>query len=739
MRKTIVYMLILIMLIFFRLSDITFASFTETSAGIQEGYESVSQNEHFEMFIEREQYNIAVKNKSSGDVFYSFIPDIEEIPDLSGPSRVAAQSQLIVSYIDRISRVQGSTNSLVSCIRKDGAKTEITDYGIKIYYDFPEARENFVIPVVYTLTKTGLSVRILFEEIVERSDTLITSISLLPYFDTAYAEDDGFIFIPDGSGAIVKINSGKPGMSAYKQPVYDKDPALTTVQKTWVNNPICMPVYGMKKGEKAFFAIITRGAPLATISAYPSNGESLLNFVHAEFAFREVDSVVMADATWASKEVSIYSKMTSETIDPGIDIYLLSGEAASLAGMAEVYHLYLGKQYDMQKSADKEVSFNAVIYGGVKKKKSFMGIPYDSIIPLTTFGQAESIIEHISAGGIDHQKIIFRGALKGGMDTAAPASADFERKLGGNKGFQELIDHSRNFENVVLIPDVEFQKIYQNRFGWWSYFFTAKNVSLAPIIDFRYKYSTYFKDLVKAPANIMSPSKLPKLTELFLADLEHFETEGLSTGSLGSFLSSDFNVKDFYDRQKSADNVSASLKKMKSEYDSIFVDKGFEYAAAYSTDVINAPVTDSGYDITYHSVPFYAMAFRGYIDLASSPINESSDYTKALLECIENGISPSFVFTWENTSKLGNTDYDNLLSTEFSVIFPKAAEIYERYCDAYGGINDQRIVDYEIVTDDVSITTLEGGKRIIVNYANQDFEIEDTIVPANDFAIIGGN
>lgn len=751
MRKTLLCLQLLLLTVFFCLSvvsplsladtievkDNSLTSTAELINGELPGYELVTHNNVFEMYIERSQYNIAIKNTASGDVYFSFIPDVAKIPELSGPSKMSAQSQIIVSYIDKISRVHGMTNSLVSCVRKDGIKTESISNGIKISYEFPDVREDFIIPVAYTLTETGLSAKILFNEIIERSDALITSISLLPYFETAYSNEEGFILIPDGSGSIINLNSGRPGMSVYEQMVYGKEPALTTVQKTWENNPICMPIYGMQKEGKAFLTVIDQGAALATITASPSNGESLLNYVYSSFTYRETDSVVMADATWASKEVTIYSRNTSTCEKAGISIYLLSGDAARLSGMADAYHLYLGKRYGITESADKEVSFCAELFGGIKKKKSFLGIPYNDIIPLTTFQQAKSIIENISNSGIKRQKIIFSGAMDGGMNTSAPVSADFERKLGGNKGFQQLLEFAGISGNIMLLPDVEFQKIYKNRFGWWSYFFTAKNVSLAPIIDFRYKDSTYFKNLAKTPASIMSPSKLLKEINLFTGSMTQYDPRGISTGSLGNYLSSDFSSKHFYDRQRSADTVSDGLDSLKMAFANVVVKTGFEYAAAHATDVYCAPVTDSGFDISTHSVPFYAMAFKGYINLAGSPINGDSDYTKSLLECIENGIAPNFIFTWEDTSNLSNTDYDDLLSTRFSVIFPKAADIFQRYCDVYDGINDQRIINYEILTDKVSITTLEGGKRIAVNYSDEDYEIDHTVVPAHDFVILG--
>ena len=92
------------------------------------------------------------------------------------------------------------------------------------------------------LTDSGLSARILFDEIEEYAEVLITNISLLPYFGAGTTADEGYILIPDGSGAVVEFNSGRVGMERFSKDIYGRDMVLTTVKKTAISEEVALPV-----------------------------------------------------------------------------------------------------------------------------------------------------------------------------------------------------------------------------------------------------------------------------------------------------------------------------------------------------------------------------------------------------------------------------------------------------------------------------------------------------------------
>ena len=64
----------------------------------------------------------------------------------------------------------------------------------------------------------------------------LATISLLNYFGAAYTDSNGYILVPDGSGALIYTNNGKTDASLYNRRVYGTDyaqqpiPEFTTVE-----------------------------------------------------------------------------------------------------------------------------------------------------------------------------------------------------------------------------------------------------------------------------------------------------------------------------------------------------------------------------------------------------------------------------------------------------------------------------------------------------------------------------
>lgn len=80
--------------------------------------------------------------------------------------------------------------------------------GVRILYDFSRESDRFRIPVEYTITEEGFEARIDFAGIEEYGDSLVTSITLLPYFGSVGAgTGTGYLFVPDGSGSVLAFDS----------------------------------------------------------------------------------------------------------------------------------------------------------------------------------------------------------------------------------------------------------------------------------------------------------------------------------------------------------------------------------------------------------------------------------------------------------------------------------------------------------------------------------------------------
>lgn len=145
---------------------------------------------------------LTLMDKASGAVWYNIPPDAEDDTVAQGSIKKEMKSSLIVSFIDEKNN-NFTANSQTSCISRSTNKVFKTANGILVEYDFSRTKEQFMIPVLYTLGSNHFSAEILFDQINEYGNNKICDIKLLPYFGAGKTGEDGFLLVPDGSGAIV--------------------------------------------------------------------------------------------------------------------------------------------------------------------------------------------------------------------------------------------------------------------------------------------------------------------------------------------------------------------------------------------------------------------------------------------------------------------------------------------------------------------------------------------------------
>ena len=210
-------------------------------------------------------------------------------------------------------------------------------FGVEI-----EAAKNFWIPLDYQLTENGLNVSIANEEIQYDKNTFaIASINLLQYFGSASRTESGYMFVPDGSGAIINFNNGKTNISdAVKVQLYGLDQGREREQRPFDNQNAYLPVFGIKKENSALFAIIESGDAGATITADIAGKSTKVidrNRCYPSFKLCEYEELTFSTTQKTSR---IYQNQMS-SFDISVSYTLLEGDKANYSGMAEYYRNYL--------------------------------------------------------------------------------------------------------------------------------------------------------------------------------------------------------------------------------------------------------------------------------------------------------------------------------------------------------------------------------------------------------------
>ena len=256
------------------------------------------ENERLAFYV-NENGNIGVFDKRTKEWFTS-VPteeerDADEIAKAINKVNLGSDYQIV--FIDQ----NGATsvkNTLAGAVNDGNVRLEDTGTGVTVWYYVEDTGVAF--SVLYELTEDGFTVTVPFTDFVEHIEEGRTAedqwtvsywgirdISILPYFGAAGPEDQGYMFIPDGSGALIGFNNQKASYGAYSQDVYGRDPVLVLEKSLKTVKNVLMPVFGASFGNHGFLAIAENGCASASVNAMGAGSLTSYNNVYMTFRYRQ--------------------------------------------------------------------------------------------------------------------------------------------------------------------------------------------------------------------------------------------------------------------------------------------------------------------------------------------------------------------------------------------------------------------------------------------------------------------
>ncbi|MBD2869298.1 DUF5696 domain-containing protein [Paenibacillus arenilitoris] len=601
-------------------------------------------------------------------------------------------------------------------------------------------RPSFTIPLDIRLQGESLVVSVPAAEIAESEGYRIRMLNLLSFFGAAGTGEEGYMLVPDGSGSLIRLNNGKTSQEVYAQRVYGEDENDNSGRRGQVAESARLPVFGLKSDQAAWYAVVENGDGIATVNADISGRNNSYNNVFAGFALRGEDELEL----YKGNRVEEIQLLTEERFEGDIQVRysFLSGEQADYAGMAAHYRGILEERGVLKPLQEEEsIPFFVSMLGAVDKRKSFLGVPYQGLISMTTFGEAGEIAKRLAAEGITNVGMRYVGWFNEGVNHEAPDRVHADGVLGGASGLRGLASTLERLGGK-LYPDVAFQHVFREdgRFSPSAdaaRFVTREEAERTPynraFNTMDYELGTYF---------LLSPAKLPYYANRFLDSYAKLDVEagGLSLRDLGDKLHADYRTGRVVFRDTAKRIVQEQLARIKEAQDDLLIAGGNAYALAYADRFINVPTDDSGFNLTDETVPFYQMVLHGYADYAGMPINLSNDQDAAghTLRAIELGMAPHFLWSHESSSKLKFTTFDAMFSTQYTSWYDQAVELYARANEALAGVRTARMVRQIRHSEDVSETIYDNGISIYVNYADEAATVNGVTIQGRDFAIGGG-
>ncbi|MCR2821532.1 DUF5696 domain-containing protein [Lederbergia panacisoli] len=594
----------------------------------------------------------------------------------------------------------------------------------------------FVVPLLVQLDGDNVIVNVKGSEIDFNEQFPINTIHILPFFGAANQDEDGYIFIPDGSGSLIELNNGKSHYQPYSARVYGKDAAVIEKTDHLTSEKIQLPVFGMKQGEHAFFSIIEEGDGVATIEADVSGRLNSYNSVYSAFVIKNSGEITLAGGSRSNTTFVFQKGEFKENIT--IRYAFLEGDQANYAGMASYYQKYLVDKYHLEPLEQEDnIPFYLDLTGSIWKRKTILGIPYKSLEPLTTFEEGKKIVNELIDANINNLKVRYTGWFNEGVNHKIPTSIHVDSKIGGKKGlkaFSEFLSEN----DIDFYPDVAFTNVYRNTITFSpsrdaSRYITKKVAQVYPT-----NIATYRQNITnRTPYYLLSPAKLPNYIDQFSKDYEKYNINGLSLRDLGNSLHSDYREKKVIDREHSKKIVEEQFSKLKGKFSDLLTFGGNAPVLPYTKSILEAPLSSSNFNITDKSVPFYQMVIHGYIDYSGKPVNLNDDqYVKQqILKALETGSNVYFSWFYKDPAIVKESEFNHLISANYHLWMDESIDMYNEVNAVLKNVRNKPITSHKELAEGVYETTYDHDYSIVVNYNEEAVTVDNKVIEPESYII----
>ncbi len=676
---------------------------------------------------------------------------------------------------------------------KDHRETKYTEKNI--------APANFKMALEYYLTANGVEVRfpangLTFDE----SNYELTSIEILQYMGAGLTYYNGYTFVPDGSGSITRFED-TTSYTSQGGKVYGQDYSYQEIGSQ--NQQVFrLPVFGVvtddnvqtgydssvledpKDRATGYVAVVTEGDALTTITSVNGGKVYCYGSVYCSFNPRPKDTYNLAEAisVGGSAEYTVVSKRkytgsfrinyimltdSEYTADDANAEAIAAATATgrkfydtSYMGMAKAYRDYLENKGDIKKieTAKADIPLYVEVFGLTETDESILSIPVIVKKALTSFDDLKTIVEELGAAKspITNLNFKLRGFTNGGMVQTVPTKVKFEKVVGGNSGFRDFLDYAVE-KNIGVYPEFDFAYMEDSAlFDGFSYRRDAVKT-----IDNRYitkrVYDAVLQSFSRTEKICISASVYRDFFSKFNKSMTKVldgRTTGISVGTLGSDLNSDFDEDEPYNREDSKGFTAEMLGQIKDNFGGkVMIDAGNAFAVPYASVVLNAPLDSSRFLSASQSVPFFGLVFHGYVELAGTPTNMAGDIKYETLKILENGATLYMMFSYQNVELLKE---DPTLSQYYAISYEiwkdtllsqygedgalVSEGLYDRINNALKDVQTSRINDHQFVNcvrqltqQELADITLDAQAEYNASYAALKEKLDHHMARLNDY------
>lgn len=345
---------------------------------------------------------------------------IKEYQEKYGITALSEGKKIYCSTTDELAKLAGKARILKSLCPNYTFDMMYEDEQLCGYTAERQLEPVFRLSLEYTINDDGtLSVRLPSGSIVfDETQYILKSITPLQFLGAANFHNDGYIFVPDGSGAIVEFDEFVKSNVQMSLNTYGRDYCYSEIQGSTYGQQVTVPVYGCVREsvvgggiDTGFFAIIEEGASMAEINVTYKNSTSNEGSVYSTFKPYPIDNFDLSDTMTVSQAKS-YSmvaeskytgayetRYTMLSVDPLNVIGNGRTYHPSYIGMADCYRDYLeanGVLTELQNVDEDELPLYIEALGSIEIVEKFLTFPVTVNKAITTFEDVQKMYEELS-------------------------------------------------------------------------------------------------------------------------------------------------------------------------------------------------------------------------------------------------------------------------------------------------------------------------------------------------------
>ena len=681
-----------------------------------------AENDRFVLYANLKTAVIRLEDKRSGAVWDSAPQDYDTDENIKGAAKLSLGSLLNFQYADRDSNTT-TQNSVAGCVQRENLNARLIEDGVR--FDFYFEREGFLIPLEITLTDEGIRAAVPLADIQEQSSAVkLTTISPLPNFGAGREGEEGYLFLPDGSGALAAFERGSGR-------VYGEDLSIVSKTKTEPDTRVMLPVFGSKLGDQAMLAIITEGDARAEIQATMASDRSPYCTIGATFIYRESILVDVSQKTFETTQVNMFEEQPCGLEEFAVEYRPV--EQADYVGMANAYRSYLMQEKGMTPLEEQTSPLMVQLVGGVMRQDNVLGIPVQRVTPVTTYADAAEIADTLRAGGVTELTLNYLDWYKDADRSRLTVDMAAESRLGGSSGLKKLLEQMKEQGTDVFL-DLNLTDMMQGQWGYNTKYDAAQTVQKEPAVQYTYLMSTFQVDATAPLKFLLSPALLGRAAEQVSAKLEKFSPTGYSLRSLGQKIYSDFGDR-AVDRGVGLSLWEQALSSLSEKGAGMFAAAN-AYAFPYASAILDVPLTSGQYLLESRPVPFYTIALHGLVPMSGTSINAAEDSRTAYLQALEAGVGLQYTLGMRNVDLAAEAGSEYGYCTA-SLWMDEAAANWNETADYLRQVSDQAVASHEQLAAGVYRTVFANGLGVIVNYNDTDAVVDGQTIPAKGYMPIG--